>query len=275
MTAKILTAEQLDYLASGSEDMDLDSIWDYFDRPHGFDPVVNHSLVSFEERREGFLWTVKQLFEHGFIELNRRGGVPFPGSIDEKLDALREAFPSDDEGMEEGMWFFFPECPMGSNWKWPYQAEPIPFVPESALSSSPRGQDSSRRWLAAPGVGRVERGSTDVLAPEHMGYLLAAVRGRGLATVWGYFLHPNGYPEVPHWCESYQERIDGFCWVVRTIVEGGGHARLERREASGSEGGLDELLRELRLSFPGDERDLGDGNYFFFQTCPIVIDWDI
>jgi len=266
-----ITAEQLGQIAAECEDRDLNSLWIYFETPGG-DPGFPHSMESFEERREGFLWTVKQLFEHGFIELNRNGGVPFPGTIDEKLAALREAFPANDEGMRDGLWFFFPECPMGSSWWWPNRAEPVPFVAPGAESSSPKGRDPMRRLLRAPGVGRVEPGSTDVLAPEHLTYLIAAVGGWGLAEIWGYFLRPGGYPEVPHWCESYQERIDGFCWVVRKLIEDG-HVWLRRRDASDADESADGLIRDLRASFPADERDLRDGNYFFYRTCPIVIEW--
>jgi len=186
-----ITAEQLGQIAAECEDRDLNSLWLYFETPGG-DPGFPHSLVSFEERREGFLWTVKQLFEHGFIELNRNGGVPFPGTIDEKLAALREAFPANDEGMRDGLWFFFPECPMGSSWWWPNRAEPVPFVAPGAESSSPKGRDPMRRLLRVPGVGRVEPGSTDVLAPEHLTYLIAAVGGWGLAEIWGYFCAQAG-----------------------------------------------------------------------------------
>lgn len=265
---------QLGKIATWGEDWDLNDIWAlWFDTPRG-DSRDPHELVTFEERREGFLWTLKQLFEHGYIELNRPGGVPYPGSIDEKLQALREAFRSNDDDMEDGLWFLFPECPMGSNWKWPSRSDPLPFVADGTQSSLQLVHDPLRRRLAAPGIDRVERGSAEVLAPEHVDYIATAVRGLGLAEVWAYFLEPNGYPEVPHWCESYEERIEGFAWVVQALVEGG-YARLRRRKAGRAGGDLDDLIRELRERMPDDEQDLDDGGFFFYRECSVVIRWDV
>lgn len=268
-----ITPEQLADIASECEDRDLHAVWFSFDSPRG-GCASEHSLVTFEERREGFLWTVKQLFEHGYIELLREGGVPFPGPIDDKIDALRQAFPADDDGMEEGMWFFFPECPMGSNWKWPNRAEPIPFLPGGEPAVRLTDGHLDRRSLQAPGVGPVEQGSSEILAPAHVRYVATALYDGGLAGLWGYFLHPNGYPEVPHWCESYPERIDGFCWTARRLVADG-YARLQRRDPRGEQSTLDELIAELRASMPEDVNEFSSADYshFFHHLCPIVITW--
>ncbi len=259
---------------AGARIVDLHSIWFSFDTPGG-DPEFPHALVTFAERREGFLWTVRQLFEHGYIELLRDGGVPFPGLIDDKIDALRRAFPADDEGMEEGLWFFSPECPMGSNWKWPNQAAPIPFLPGGVPVALPTDREQLRRSLEAPGVGPVARGSSEILAPGHVRYVAMALRDRGLQSLWGYFLHPNGYPEVPHWCESLPERVDGFCWTARRLVIEG-YARLRRRDPGRDEPNLDELVSALRASMPHGDNGFSSADYahFFRHQCPIVITWE-
>lgn len=268
-----ITPEQLAHIASQCEDRDLHSIWFSFDTPGG-DPEFPHSLTTFAERREGFLWTVGQLFEHGYIELLRDGGVPFPGAIDDKIEALRQAFPTDDDGMEEGMWFFFPECPMGANWKWPNRAEPIPFLPGGESMVTLTDGDLVRRSLKAPGVGVVEQGSSQILAPAHVRYIAAALHGESLTGLWGYFLHPYGYPEVPHWCKTYPERVLGFCWTARQLVADG-YARLQRRVPRSDQPTLDELVAELRASMPRDVNEFTSADYshFFHHLCPIEITW--
>ncbi|MFJ4254602.1 hypothetical protein [Microbacterium sp. NPDC090003] len=171
-----ITPEQLAHIASQCEDRDLHSIWSAFDTPGG-DPEFPHSLMTFTERREGFLWTVRQLFDHGY-ELLRDGVIPFPGPIDDKIDALRQAFPADDDGMDEGMWFFLPECPMGANWKWPNRAEPIPFLAGGESMVVLTDGHLVRRSLKAPGVGAVTQGSSQILAPAHVRYIAAALQHR-------------------------------------------------------------------------------------------------
>ncbi|ROR80448.1 hypothetical protein SAMN06295974_2388 [Plantibacter flavus] len=122
-----LTPEQLAYIAGGSEWQELDSVWLYFDQPLGY-PFLPHALDTFVERREGFLWTLKRLLEHGHIRLlwwTDKSLVT--GTPEEQVDIIRQAFPEDDEGMEEGLWFYPVGCPVGVIWQWPGR-NPIPFT---------------------------------------------------------------------------------------------------------------------------------------------------
>lgn len=266
-----ITSEQLAQIASECEDRDLNSVWLYFDTPGG-DPGFPHSLMSFAERREGFLWTVKQLFEHGFIELNRDGGAPFPGLIDEKLDALRAAFPLNDEGMEDGMWFFFPECPMGSSWWWPKQAPPVAFVPGKPLGG--RDPVGVRSLAPIPAGGPVDQAlSDDVLTAEQLEYMALTAENRSLRTIWSFFIKPGGYPEVAHHCHSFDDRKHGFVWTTRRLVEHG-YMQLFWRNPEEKEAALEEYLQAIQTVFPSDDYGFNCNAFFGRSEYPVDVRWE-
>ncbi|ROR80446.1 hypothetical protein SAMN06295974_2390 [Plantibacter flavus] len=122
-----LSRKDLQYIAGGSEWQELDSVWDNFDTPGGTKPIL-HNLQTFVERRDGFLWTLERLLEHGHIRLlwwTDKSSVT--GTPEEQVDIIRQAFPEDDEGMEDGRWFFYDESQVGVIWQWPGR-NPIPFT---------------------------------------------------------------------------------------------------------------------------------------------------
>ncbi|WP_199032042.1 DUF596 domain-containing protein [Ralstonia sp. ASV6] len=113
----MLTDEQYVYIVEGAEDMELDAIWDYFAHPFGT-RRLSHKLESFTSRRDGFLWVVERLLkEKRIVLVDIRTHTPLVGSIESQIKGFRAAFPADDAGMDNGLWFFSPECPGGSAWQ--------------------------------------------------------------------------------------------------------------------------------------------------------------
>ncbi len=113
----MLTTSQYEFIAEGCEGMELDEIWDYFSTPFG-NEFLPHSLQSFEERRDGFLWTLERLLiEHKITLVDITTHNPLPGSIGAQIDLFRRVFPDNDEAMDGGLWFFSDECPGGSSWR--------------------------------------------------------------------------------------------------------------------------------------------------------------
>jgi hypothetical protein len=113
----MLADKDYEWIADGCEDMELNSVWDYFSEPGGT-VYLKHNFVTFDSRREALLWIVKRLLEEGRIKLvNMRSHVPLEGSIDEQIQRFRDAFPKSDEEMDNGFWFFSEACPGGSAWQ--------------------------------------------------------------------------------------------------------------------------------------------------------------
>ncbi len=129
MKCNMINLESLDYLANYCEGMDINSFWHYFDIGLDYGKGM-HNYTTFTERREAFLWTVKQLVEHGYIRLVEMGKPKnfLSGTVDENLENLRKAFPKDDEGIQGGLWFFFDDCPLGCNWYTEWGGTPVPFL---------------------------------------------------------------------------------------------------------------------------------------------------
>lgn len=123
----MLPINQLIYISETCEQQELDAIWGHFAKPGGF-PTFEHELMTFEERREGFLWTLKRLLQNGLIVLPRwSDGSWLEGTPEEQIDAIRKVFPTDDEGMKDSYWFYPPGCPVGVLWEWPGR-DPQPFT---------------------------------------------------------------------------------------------------------------------------------------------------
>ncbi|MFZ4893569.1 hypothetical protein ACL9RL_03875 [Plantibacter sp. Mn2098] len=122
-----LSAEQLLYIAEGAEWQELDSVWLYFKQPFGYS-YLPHKLESFSERREGFLWALTHFLEHGQMRLLWWSDASLvTGTPDEQVDIIRQAFPTNDDGMDDGRWFFSLESQVGVIWEWPGR-DPKPFV---------------------------------------------------------------------------------------------------------------------------------------------------
>lgn len=142
----MLTNEQLDKISGGSDWQELDSVWQEFGMPIEYRDT-DHTLVSFDERREGFLWTLKRFLENGHIRLLWWSDKSLAtGTPDEQVDIIRQAFPANDEGMEDGLWFFPVGCPVGVLWEWPGRA-----------SSTSHGAGLSASTSSATGLQRPDR----------------------------------------------------------------------------------------------------------------------
>ena len=108
------------------EDMDIDALWGYFGIRDDF-LTLPYARLTFELRREAFLWLVKRLIEDSYIQLiNKTTNLPIGISIDKAIDVFREAFPSNDEDMENGLWFFYDDCPYGCRWS--FDGRRTPYI---------------------------------------------------------------------------------------------------------------------------------------------------
>lgn len=124
----MLTTGQIEWMSGVAETMDLNGIWVYFDEPGG-STFAPHGLVTFEDRRDGFLQTVLSLLEANYIQLrNFSDNAPAEGTHAQQVQQLREVFPSDDEDMLDGLWFFMPDCPLGCTWEWKDQPPRAPLI---------------------------------------------------------------------------------------------------------------------------------------------------
>ncbi|UOE42909.1 DUF596 domain-containing protein [Agromyces larvae] len=133
------TAFQLQYIAEYSEMDDLNGLWRWFAsrEPNPAVPQATDDFATlpFAVRREAFFWTLEQLIDHRYIRLEYwewwpHGSGPVDGGPSAQVDVLRREFPTDDIGLDDGIWFFTPPCPVGSNWYWPDKAEPLRFIAE-------------------------------------------------------------------------------------------------------------------------------------------------
>lgn len=139
----MLTNSQLAYIADGSEGQELDSVWIYFNTPRGH-YYLEHDYDTFEKRREGFLWTIKRLLECGYIVLPRWSDRSWlEGTPAEKVEVIREAFPDNDEGMDDLGWFYPPGCPVGVLWDWAGR-DPKSFIDREEAAISPQRATSSQ-----------------------------------------------------------------------------------------------------------------------------------
>jgi hypothetical protein len=115
----MFTNEEVILIVEGCEDMELDAVWDYFDKPFGR-KYLPHKYSSFDERREAFLWMLKRLLQDGHLKLvDGYTHKPLLGiTNDEFIEKFRAVFPKDDNGMRNGIWFFDDACPGRALWSY-------------------------------------------------------------------------------------------------------------------------------------------------------------
>lgn len=111
-----MSTEEFTRLAENCERMGIDAIW------HEISWVERSTdwatrFGTFEARKEGFFWVVRELLRDGRIVLmsNDAKGAP-KLSPNELLARLREVFPLSDEDLLSGAWFYTNSCPVGMDW---------------------------------------------------------------------------------------------------------------------------------------------------------------
>ncbi|WP_419653912.1 DUF596 domain-containing protein [Xylella fastidiosa] len=116
----MLTQEQIDDFC---EDLGgaLNGLWSYIRRAHGI-PPQRWDPDSFEERKKDFLFIVGKLLEEGKLKLAKNGEF-ITGTTEELVEMFRKSFPTSDEEMEFGVWFFADECPAGAVWVYKGEGE--------------------------------------------------------------------------------------------------------------------------------------------------------
>ncbi|ARO69782.1 hypothetical protein B9J09_11870 [Xylella fastidiosa subsp. pauca] len=116
----MLTQEQIDDFC---EDLGgaLDGLWSYIRRAHGI-PPHQEDLGSFEERKNDFLFMIGKLLDEGKLKLAENGEF-ITGTTEELVEMFRKSFPTSDEEMEFGVWFFSDDCPAGAVWVYKGEGE--------------------------------------------------------------------------------------------------------------------------------------------------------
>ncbi|AIC13362.1 DUF596 domain-containing protein [Xylella fastidiosa subsp. morus] len=109
----MLTQEQIDSIC---EDLGgpLSFLWSYIGRANGIPPQLRDP-DSFEKRKNDFLFIVGKLLDEGKLKLAKKGEF-INGTTEELVEMFRSSFPTSDEEMQRGTWFFFDECPAGAVW---------------------------------------------------------------------------------------------------------------------------------------------------------------
>ena len=88
--------------------------------------------ISFEYRRDIFLWVLERLLKEGRIKLHKNG-VFLEGSIEEQIEMFKKGFPKNEQDAHwqvfntnepqaklstaMGLWFFMDSCPAGVAWR--------------------------------------------------------------------------------------------------------------------------------------------------------------
>lgn len=73
------------------------------------------SNYSYEENKKIFFEVLSKLLKDGYLKLHKKG-VLLKGSIDKQIQKFYMAFPNTEEDMEDGLWFYFDDCPAEPAW---------------------------------------------------------------------------------------------------------------------------------------------------------------
>ena len=89
---------------------------------YGPDGSDVEASITFSDRQEAFLWALERLLQEGRIKPHKNG-VFLEMSIDELIDAIRQAWPLSEKpypthpDADFYLWFIDPACPAGIAWR--------------------------------------------------------------------------------------------------------------------------------------------------------------
>ncbi|KAJ4852041.1 DUF596 domain-containing protein [Xylella fastidiosa subsp. multiplex] len=109
----MLTQEQIDYIFE-NVGWALDGLWSCIENIYGI-TGTKKDPDSFEERKKDFLFMIGKLLDEGKLKLAKKGEF-ITGTTEELVEMFRKSFPTSDEEMEFGVWFFSDDCPAGAVW---------------------------------------------------------------------------------------------------------------------------------------------------------------
>jgi hypothetical protein len=78
-----------------------------------FSSEINN--YSFKKKKEIFFEVLTKLLEDDCLKLHKKG-ILLKGTIDEQLQVFYKNFPNNDDEMEEGLWFYYDNCPAEPAW---------------------------------------------------------------------------------------------------------------------------------------------------------------
>ncbi|WP_140919019.1 DUF596 domain-containing protein [Limnobaculum xujianqingii] len=70
---------------------------------------------SYDENKKIFFEILERLLKDNYLKLHKKGKY-LSGLIEEQLTDLSTAFPKTKEEMQDGLWFYFDECPAEPVW---------------------------------------------------------------------------------------------------------------------------------------------------------------
>ncbi|UIX81023.1 DUF596 domain-containing protein [Xylella fastidiosa] len=107
----MLTQEQIDDICESLGGA-FPSLWNRIKMAH---TDLQEDPASFEERKKDFLFIIGKLLDEGRLKLAKKGEF-ITGTTEELVEMFRKSFPTSDEEMEFGVWFFSDDCPAGAVW---------------------------------------------------------------------------------------------------------------------------------------------------------------
>ncbi|MCD1125602.1 DUF596 domain-containing protein [Jinshanibacter sp. LJY008] len=70
---------------------------------------------SYDENRRIFFEVLERLIKENHLKLHKKGEL-LNNSLDEQLTNFHREFPKTKDEMQEGLWFYFDECPAEPVW---------------------------------------------------------------------------------------------------------------------------------------------------------------
>lgn len=108
-----LYREHADY--AHQEMMALNASWSGLDLLGTQTPFPELLSQNFLLKKEIFFFIVQTLLHDGRLRL-AKNGIFLTGSIEEQLALFEKNFPTSEEAIDSGIWFFDDECPAGAVW---------------------------------------------------------------------------------------------------------------------------------------------------------------
>ncbi|WP_112692911.1 DUF596 domain-containing protein [Microvirgula sp. AG722] len=103
-----------------------------------------------------------------------------------------------------------------------------------------------------------------MISEERYKFIVTHARGMALDVIWLYLEDDS--------C-SYSDRQNKFLWILKRMLD----ARIISLAKNGSilDKPADAIINDFKKSFPEQDEDVNNGMWFFLDSCPTGIGWNM
>lgn len=112
-----------------------------------------------------------------------------------------------------------------------------------------------------------------MLSNEQYEFIAEGCEDMDLDALWDYFSVPFGCELLRHDLEYFEERKEGFLWVIERLMVEKKIILVDLKNHAPLSGSIKEQVQLFMDRFPGNDQEMDNGIWFFMDDCPGGCNW--